>query len=162
MEFVYDDIVQFIRDYFITFTAYAQDPATTDRLHDFYAPDFEIVHYTAAVNDISGRDNFLRLLSAHPSSHETLTPEDIAVDERRKIAAVLVRAEITDRKTGEVLVVKRYLCEYRLIVDESNTLKIKKIVFFEEVLPPGTLDVGDVYMKDPEMADLFSSSGKEE
>lgn len=156
MEFKYDDIVKFMKDYFKTYSAYAQDSKTTHRMHDYYAPDFEIIHYVAGVNNISGRDKFLRLMSSHPSSHETLTPEDIVVDERRKITVVLLKTEITEKKTGKIVVVQRYLVHYQLALDENNTIKIKKILFFKEVLPPGTLDFGDVGNRDPEMADLFA------
>jgi hypothetical protein len=54
-----------------------------------------------------------------------------------------------------VVVEARYLVHYQLMLDEGNKLKIQKIVLFTEVLPPGTLDVGDVFMRDPGMADLF-------
>jgi hypothetical protein len=156
MEFTYDNIVKFMKDYFKAYNKYAQDPKATHRMHDYYAPDFEIIHYVAGANKISGRDKFLRLMSSHPSSYEVLTPEDIVVDDRRKVAVVLLKTEVADRKLGKVVVVERYLVHYQLVLDENNTIKIKKILFFREVLPPGTLDTADVLMRDPEMADLFS------
>jgi hypothetical protein len=159
MEFTYDNIVKWMKEYFKAYDKYAQDPKTTHRMHDYYAPDLEMIDYIAGVSKLSSRDEFLRLMSSHPSSHETLTPEDIVVDERRKIVVVLAKTEITDTTTGEVLVVERYLVHYQLVMDESNTVKIRKIVLFKEVLPPGTLDVGDVFMRDPGMADIFTDVG---
>jgi len=158
MEFTYDNIVKFMKDYFKAYNTYAQDPKTTHRMHDYYAPDFEIIHYVAGANKISGRDKFLRLMSSHPSSHETLTPEDIVVDERRKFSVVLLKTEVVDKQLRKVVVVERYLVHYQLVLDENDTIKIKKILFFREVLPPGTLDTSDVFKKDPEMAALFSAT----
>jgi len=145
-----------MKDYVKAYNAYAQDPKTTHRMHDYYAPDFEIIHYFMGANKISGRDKFLHLMSSHPSSYETLTPEDIVVDERRKVSAMLLKTEVVDKKLGKVVVVERYLVHYQLVLDENSTIKIKKILFFREVLPPGALDTSDVFKKDPEMTALFS------
>ena len=155
MELTYDGIVNWMKEYFQAYDKYAQDPATKERMHDCYAPDLIMFDYIAGVKKLTSRDEFLRLMSSHPSSHETLIPEDIVVDEKRKVVVVLAKTEITDLKLGKVVVEARYLVHYQLILDEGNALKIQKIVLFTEVLPPGTLDVGDVFMRDPGMADLF-------
>ena len=155
MEFTYDEITKFMKEYLEAYAAYAQDRGTTHKMHDYYAPDFQIVHFIAGVKTITGRDNFLHLMSAHPSSHEKLVAEDITVDDRRKVAVLLLKTEITDKTTGKVAVTKHYLVHYQLIVDDNNTLKIKDIKLFDERLAPGATDVGDIFMKDPEMANLF-------
>lgn len=156
MELTYNRIMEFMKDYFKNFSTYAQDTKTAHRMNDYIAPDFEFTPYIAGNAPISGRDEFLRLMSSHPSSLERLTPEDIMVDERRKIAVALLKTEIIDSATGEVLVTKSYHALYQLILDENRTIKIQKILFFEEILPPGTLDVGDVLRRDAGMANLFS------
>ena len=61
---------------------------------------------------------------------------------------MLLRTEVTDRKTGEVVVRKSYLPRYQLVLDENDTIKIKKLQFFWEVLPPGALDVHNVFRRD--------------
>ena len=155
MEFTYDEIAKFMKEYLEAYAAYAQNPDTTYQMHDYYAPDFQIVHFIAGVKTITGRDNFLRLMSSHPSSHEKLVAEDITIDDRRKVAVLLLKTEITDKTIGKVAVTKHYLVHYQLIVDENNTLKIKDIKLFDERLAPGATDVGDIFMKDPEMAKLF-------
>ena len=45
---------------------------------------------------------------------------------------------------------------YQLMIDENETLKIQKILFWEEVLPPGGVDFGEIFMRDPEMRKGFS------
>lgn len=156
MEPTYENIVTFMDNYFKDFCEYAQDPQTVHKMNHYFAPDFEFVPYIAELARISGYEEFLRLISAHPSSFEKLTTEDIMVDERRMVAVVLIKAEIIERATGKVLVTKRYHPLYQLVLSEDESLQIQKILFFEEILPPGTLNVGDVLRRDPGIANLFS------
>jgi hypothetical protein len=148
MKLTYDTIVKYMKDYFETFNTYGQDPKTVHRLDDYYAPDLEFTPYVAGIGHSTGRDEFLRILLSHPSGYEKLTPEEIVVDERRRIAVVLIKAEISDSRTREVLVTKRYFVLYPLVLDENNTIKIKKIQLFWEVLPPGALEISDVFARD--------------
>ncbi len=148
MELTYDTIVKYMKDYFETFNTYGQDPKTINRLDDYYAPDIEFIPYVAGVGHCTGRDEFYRILLSHPSGYEKLTPEEIVVDERRRIAVVLIKAEISDSQTGEVLVTKRYFVLYPLVLDENNNIKMKKIQLFWEVLPPGAMEIDDVFARD--------------
>ncbi len=83
-----------------------------------------------------------------PSSYERLTPEDMAVDERRKVVWVLIKFEFIDRQTGRVLVEERGVSQYHLVLDESDTIKIEKLLFFPQRLAPGTLSGTDVFLRD--------------
>ena len=148
MECTYDTIVKYMKDYFETFNKYGRDPKTIHRLDDYYAPDLEFTPYVAGIGHSTGRDEFYKILLSHPSGHEKLTPEEIIVDERRSAAVVLIKAEISDSKTGEVLVSKRYFVLYPLVLDENNTIKIEKIQLFWEVLPPGAMEIDDVFARD--------------
>lgn len=148
MELTYETIEKYMKDYFETFNKYGQDPKTIHRLNDYFAPDLEFSPYVAGIGHSKGRDEFYEILLSHPSGYEKLTPEEIVVDERRKIAVVLIKAEISDSKTGEILVTKRYFVLYPLVLDENDTIKIKKIRLFWEVLPPGALEISDVFARD--------------
>jgi hypothetical protein len=148
MEFTYEAILEFIQDYFKTFNACGQNPATINRLDDYFAPDLEFFPYVAGVGHVTGRQEFYGVLLSHPSGHEKLTPEDIVVDVRKKAAVVLIKAEITDSQTGEMLVKKHYFVLYPLVLDENNSIKIKRIQLFWEVLPPGSLEISDVFARD--------------
>lgn len=148
MEFTYDTIVKYMEDYFETFNKYGRDPETIHRLDDYYAPDLEFTPYVAGIGHTTGRDEFLQVLLSHPSSIEKLTPEEIVVDEKRKIAVALIKAEISDSKTGELLVLKHYFVLYPLVLDENNTIKIKKVKLFWEVLPPGAMEIDDAFARD--------------
>jgi hypothetical protein len=148
MELTYDNIMKFMKEYFPAYTAYAQDPKTTHRMHDYFAPDLEFIPYVAGLEHTTDREEFLRIMSSHPSSYEMLTAEDIIIDERQKVVVVLMKTEVVDRNTGKVVVTKSYLPRYQLALDENDTIKIKKLQFFWEVLPPGALEVHEVFRRD--------------
>jgi hypothetical protein len=146
MELTYDSIVKWMQDYFKAYSTYGQDPKTVHRMNDYFTPDLEFIPYIAALRGpITSRDDFLHVTTSHPSWYETLTPEDITVDEKRKVAVILFKLEVIDRKTGEVVVKKRALSHYQLVLDEKNTIKIKRIRFFWEVLPAGVPEFYDLY-----------------
>ena len=148
MELTYDSIVRWMKEYFDTYNQYAQNPDTVNRMCDYFAPDLEFIPYVATLGDgnkVTSRDDFLKILAGHPSSYETFVPEDIVVDEKRGVVVVLLRVQVFDSQTGEVLLRKSYLPHYQLVLDENNTIKIKKIQFFWEVMPPGTLEVNDLF-----------------
>jgi hypothetical protein len=157
MEITYETIVKFMQGYCKDFVAYAQSPETTHHMHAYFDPDVEFIPYTAeALAPVKGRDKFLYIMTLHPSVKESIEPEDIIVDERRKIAVLLLKAKLLDAKTDKVLGEKHYFPLYQLTVDENNSLKIKKILFWEEVLPEGGVDFGEIFRQDPEMRKGFS------
>jgi hypothetical protein len=111
-------------------------------MNDYFAPDFKFIPYCWPLQP-RNRDDFLLGLAARHSSYEKLTPEDITIDETRKVVVVLIKFEAIDRKTGEILAKERGLLHYQLVFDENNAIKINKIQFFREYLPPGTITVFD-------------------
>lgn len=148
MEFNYDDVIQYMKNYFDTFNKYGQHPDTIHRMDDYFAPDFNFLPYVATIQPVSGREEWYKVLLSHPSGFEKLTPHDIIFDERQKVVVVLIKAEISDSKTGELLVTKHYFARYPLVLDENNTIKIKELKFFWEVLPPGAMEIDDVFDRD--------------
>lgn len=121
---------------------------TSHRMHDYFVPEFEFIAYIAGYAPISGREQFLRRMATHPSSYEMLIPEDIMIDVKRKIAVALIKADVSDTATGKLLVTKRYQAIYQLVPDQNSAIKIRKVLFFEEVLPRGALDLNQVFGKD--------------
>jgi len=148
MDLSYDSVMKFFEEYFPAYNAYAQDPETIYRMYDYFAPDFEFIPYVAGLEHTTTRDEFLGIMSSHPTSYETITADDVFYDERSHTAAVLARTEVVDRNTGEVVVKKSYLPRYHLVLDENDTIKIKGLEFFWEVLPPGALEVHEVFRRD--------------
>jgi hypothetical protein len=148
MSVSYEEIEQFFKTYFEAFNAYGQNPNTIHRMDEYFTPDFEFRPYVSHIAPVKGRDAWYQVLLSHPSGYEKLTPEIVLIDERRMAAAIKIKAEIIDSQTQEVLVTKRYFGYYPLVLDSDQTLKIPKLEFFWETLPPGTMEVDDVFERD--------------
>jgi len=152
MKLTYDDILKWMKEYFEVYSTYGQDSKTADRMNDYFAPDLRFIPYIAAIGGPEGgffsRDEFLNTAKSHSSWYEKLTPVDITVDEKRKVAAVIFGMEIINRKTGEVVVKKSAIAHYELVLDEDNTIKIKTIRFFWEVLPAGVPEFYELFEDD--------------
>lgn len=149
MELTYDNILKWFKDYFKTYSKYGQKPETADRMKEFFAPDLRFIPYIAGIGGPEGgfrsRDEFIQTAKSHPSWYERLIPDDITIDERRKVAVVLFRMEVVDTKKNEVVIKKSALAHYELILDENKTIKIKTIRFFWEVMPPGVKEFYEIF-----------------
>ncbi len=149
MELNYDTIQKWMKDYFETYNLYAQNPDTVHKMDKFFAPDMEFIPYVASLKGTEGpvnsRENFYKILAGHPSSYETFKPEDIVIDDKRGVVVVLLKVQVFDSRTEKVLLRKSYLPWYKLILDENKDIKIQKIQFFWEVMPPGTLEVNELF-----------------
>ncbi len=152
MKLTYDDIVKWMTEYFKVYSTYGQDAATADRMKDYFAPDLRFIPYIAGIGGPEGgffsRDEFIHTAKSHSAWYEKLTPINLTVDERKKAVVALFGMEVIDRKTGEVAVKKSAIAHYELVLDEDNTIKIKTIRFFWEVLPPGVPEFYDLYEDD--------------
>ncbi len=85
MRLTYDQLVQWIGEYFEVFNKYGQDPNEIHRMDEYFAKDFVFNPYIAYVGKVSGRDNWYKVLTSHPSGIERLTPEDLVIDENRQV-----------------------------------------------------------------------------
>jgi hypothetical protein len=140
MKPTYDDIVQWMKDYFAAYNAYAQNPDTVHKMRDYFTEDVRFVPYISAFGGpekaVTSREDFFRMFTGHPTVYERFDVEDIVVDERRLVAVALLKVALFDSKTNEVLLRKHYLPRYQLVLDEVGTIKISTILFFWEAVPP--------------------------
>jgi hypothetical protein len=150
VELTYDAMVKFMEDYFPAYSEYGQDPATARLMNDYYTPDLVFTGYVGLPEPkvYPDRESFLEFDLSHPSSYERLTPEDMTVDERRKLVFVIIRFEYIDRKTGAVLAEERGATQYQLVLDENDTIKIRSFVFLPQRLAPGALSGTEVFLRD--------------
>lgn len=136
----YNTIVEWLREYFAAYNAYAQNPETVQRMSDYFTKDVSFVPYVSDFggpkNAVTSRDDFFRMFTSHPTVYEQFEVEDIVVDEKRMIAVGLLDVTLFDSKTNEVLVRKHYLPRYQLVLDEKGKLRISTILFFWEAMPP--------------------------
>jgi hypothetical protein len=150
MELTYNAMAQFMDEYFPVYSEYGQDPATAHRMYDYYAPDFVFTGYVGSPDPVvyPSAEAFIEFDVSHPSSYERLTPEDLAIDERRGVVWALIKFEFVDRETGRVLVEERGVSRYQLALDDCGTIKIKSLLFFPQRLAPGTLSGSDIFLRD--------------
>ncbi len=120
----YDEIVQWMKDYFATYNLYAQDAATVHRMDEYFAPDLRFMPYMSVFGGPEAghrtSEDFYRMLTSHPDDYEKFEVLDIFVDEQRMVAVAFLIARIFSTKTDELLVQKHYLPLYELIVDDER------------------------------------------
>ncbi|MCE5253988.1 MAG: hypothetical protein LLG45_07275 [Actinomycetia bacterium] len=147
MKLTYDEMLAWIKEYFDAFNLYGQDPDEIHRMDEYFSKDFVFNPFIAHVGKVYSRDDWYKVLLSHPSGVETLTPEDLVIDERRQTFVAQIKAELSDRDTKELLLTKRYLARYPLL-EEDGAMKIERLDFFWEVLPAGALEIDDVFERD--------------
>jgi len=136
----YDEIVQWMKDYFAAYNEYAQDAATIHHLDKYFAPDLTFIPYMSVFGGpdaaITSRDDFYGMLTDHPDDYEQFEVLDVFADEQRMVSVAFLIARIFATKTDDLLVEKHYLPLYELELDGDGSLKIKTIRFFWEASPP--------------------------
>jgi hypothetical protein len=147
MKMTYDEMAEWIEVYFADFNKYGQDPREIHRMDEYFSKDFVFNPYIAYVGKVSGRDEWYKVLTSHPSGIEVLTPEAVIIDDRRQEFVAQIKTDLVDRDTREVLLTKRYLARYPL-VEEDGKMKIERLEFFWEILPEGALEIDDVFERD--------------
>jgi hypothetical protein len=147
MSLTYEQMAEWIEEYFAAFNQHGQDPEQIHRMDEYFSRDFVFNPYIAYVGKVAGRDNWYKVLTSHPSGIERLTPEDLVIDERRQAFVAQIRTDLIDRDTQEILLTKRYLARYPLI-EEEGKMKIERLDFFWEILPEGALEIDDVFERD--------------
>jgi hypothetical protein len=150
MEMTHEGILKFMQGYFAVYGQSGRDGALTDRVSDYFTPDFVFTGYLGLPEPVvcRGRDAFFARSATHPSSYERLTPEEMTIDETQQTVCAVIKFEFIDRQTGEVLVVERGATHYRLVLDEKGSIQIKSFVFFPQRVAPGTLTGSDVFQRD--------------
>jgi transglutaminase-like putative cysteine protease len=147
MKMTYDQMAEWIEVYFADFNKYGQDPREIHRMDEYFSKDFVFNPYIAYVGKVSGRDEWYKVLTSHPSGIEVLTPEAVIIDDRRQEFVAQIKTDLVDRDTREVLLTKRYLARYPL-VEEDGKMKIERLEFFWEILSEGALEIDDVFERD--------------
>lgn len=136
----YEDIVQWMKEYFAEYNTSAQDAKTVQAMDRYFAPDLTFIPYMYVFGGPEGairsRDDFYKMLTGHPEDYETFEVHDVFVDEKRMVAVAFLQATIYDTATNTVKVQKDYLPLYELALDDGGALKIKTIRFFWQAAPP--------------------------
>ncbi len=74
MKPTYEEMLQFMKEYFNAYNSYAQDPATVHRMDDYYTPDVRFIPYISSFggpeNALTSRDDFYHTFTDHPTRYE--------------------------------------------------------------------------------------------
>lgn len=133
--------------YFKAYSTIAQNPDATHQMYEFFSPEVKVYSYVTPLFTFDG-EKFLKVSSSHPHVQETLRPKHLIIDERQKMVAALLGAELIKKATEEVIQIT-FAAHYQLILDENNTIKIKELWIFAEPLPPGKPSIVELFRKIP-------------
>lgn len=131
----YEDMKMFMKSYFEGYSKYSNKAEEIDKLDDFYTLDFISTGYTRMRGKDyplirKGRDAYKNsLVRMHADIEETMTPQDIMIDDREKKAVALLRVELRNRTTMKHFV-SDIIASYQLVLDEDETIKIESVGVF--------------------------------
>ena len=130
MASTYDDIIRFMKEYFIAYSEKGQVAETQPIMDRFYAPD--IVFDDGVV---TSREQWYKACLSHPAIQDKITLDHLFIDERQLEAGALVKTQAIERDSGKVLVEIKMNVLYSLNMDEKKDIKIKHVRVFLESNP---------------------------
>jgi hypothetical protein len=148
-----EKITDFMKRYFESYSTIAQDPTRNHQMTQYYAPDLLVSAYIGGEVAESDLEGFLVISSSHPGIQETLSPEQMVIDEAQGLVAVLVRGVFTAKASGEVIREMSFSAHYKLKLDEKETIKIEHLWLFAQYAPAGEKSLFEMY--EEEMIEFF-------
>jgi hypothetical protein len=139
MESLYDDILNFMEEYFPAYSRYAQDLETQHLMDKFYSPDLK---FDDGV--VTSRDQWYKRCLTHPNVQDKLTVEHLFIDERQKEVGALLKTQAIARDTGEVLLELKMNVLYNLKIDNKD-IKITRVRVFLEGDPKKAAKLAQLY-----------------
>jgi hypothetical protein len=127
MASLYDDIINYIKEYFPAYSEYGQSPETYRVMDKFYAPD---VCFDDGM--VTSREQWYKMCLSHPAVQDKITLEHLFVDEKQIEVGALLKTQAIERKTGKVLLELKMNVLYVLKIDDNKDFKIAKVKVFCE------------------------------
>ncbi len=140
MPSLYDNIVQFMTDYFPTYSEQGQVAETHRVMDRFYAPDVSFPE-----DGVTSREQWYERCLNHPAIQDRITLEHLYVDETQREVGALARTQAIDRATGQVLLELRMNVFYKLRIDPSGDIKITGVKVFLETDPAKVTRLTQLY-----------------
>jgi hypothetical protein len=122
---MYDDIINFMKEYFHAFSEYGQVAETQAVMDKYYTPDLVIDD-----NMMTSREQWYRACLSHPAIKDVLVNEHLFIDEKQKEVGALVTTQYINRSTREILVELKMNVVYYLKIDSNREIKISKFRVF--------------------------------
>ena len=132
MELTYENMKEFMEDYFSYFNKYFQNFDPCQKMGKFWTDDFKLIaHFRRAgrsspIKLASGNEFRNMLAKVHQVVSETLTLRDIVIDKRKKKVAVLLHSQKKVRATGKL---HEFIGIgiYQLCLDKDGKIKFKSL-----------------------------------
>ena len=137
MEFTYENIMKWFEGYFEEVRKSQGTLDTVPNLKRFFAPDLELMMYTAPGSPPAksmSRDALL-LSFVHPGLHEDIIPQCFVIDVKQMIVVVQFEIRFRDKPSRKEWIPLQASAHYHLVVDKNEGLKIRKIHYWTEALP---------------------------
>lgn len=139
MESMYDEIIQFMKDYVKAYSEYGQIAETHQVMDNFYAPELSFDEM------VTNRDQWYQACLAHPEIQDKLTINHLFIDERQNEVGALLTTQAIKRETGEVLLELRMNVLYNLKIGDDRDIKITKARVFLETNPEKVARLTQLY-----------------
>ena len=139
MDSLYDDILNFMEDYFPAYSQYAQDFETQHIMDRFYSPD---LMFDDGV--VTSREQWYERCLTHPNVQDKLTVEHLFIDERQNEVGALLKTQAVDISSGEVLLELKMNVLYNLKIDNKD-IKITWVRVFLEGDPNKAAKLAQLY-----------------
>jgi hypothetical protein len=147
MELTYEDILKWFEGYFEEVRRSQGAVETVPNLKKYFAPDLELMLYTAPGSPPAksmSRDALL-LSFVHPGLHEDIIPRFYVIDIKQKVVVVQFEIRFRDKKAKKEWVPLQASAHYHLGIDAKKELKIKRINYWTEPLPADLFEVWSRY-----------------
>jgi hypothetical protein len=132
----YEEIKKFVVDYCRDYTAYAQDKKSMPKMNKYWLPDIKVTAYMQLKGGkyplkLDNRDKWQKfLIDGHVKILEELIPVEIMIDMKQMKVGVVLCIKKYSRKDNMKLRELDGFGYYSLIIDDSNSLKIKTLDFY--------------------------------
>jgi hypothetical protein len=132
MELSYENMKEFIENYFNYFNKYSQNFDPCQKMGKFWADDFKLTAYlhrkdrSSPIKLTSGKEFRNMLAKVHQLVSESLTLRDIVIDRKKKKVAVLLHSQKKVRTTGEQHEFTG-IGIYQLCLDKDDEIKFKSL-----------------------------------
>ena len=141
MELTYVNISKWFDVYFEEVRKSQGNLETVPNLKKYFAPDLELMMYTASSGKLSMSRDALLISFVHPGLYEEILPRYYVIDLKQMMVVVQFEIGFRDEPSDKQWAPLQASAHYHLTVDEDKELKIRKIHYWTESLPGDLFEI---------------------
>jgi hypothetical protein len=128
MELTYDNMKKMLQDYFDELPS-IEGPQDEARILKYFSPDFKIRWGSPSIEQ--NREEWVAHLCGHANDYRAVVhykpePLGIMIDEKRKMATMIITEEFLRPVTNEPIMNKEFICVLWELCIHDNKVKAKK------------------------------------